>query len=75
MSLNDEETACSLCSFYIDHFLFRRASYRMTRTSPLPSRCFHEHMFVGLSTYVHMGWEHMFVGQITYVHFLAPILS
>lgn len=34
MGLNDEETACSLCSFYIDHFIFRRVFCRMTRTSP-----------------------------------------
>ena len=38
MSLNDEETACSLCSFYFDHFLFRRASCRLIRTSPLLSK-------------------------------------
>ena len=35
MSLNDEETACSLCSFYFDLFIFRRASCRLIRTSPL----------------------------------------
>ena len=28
-------------------------------------------MFVGLWTYVHVGWEHMFVGPRTYVAFLG----
>ena len=40
-SLKNEASSCSSMArfvlFYIDHFLFRRASYRMTRTVSLSS--------------------------------------